>query len=271
MLPAMRELLPQVGDRPPGVPRTCLEREGVRHARRRDAPGRPQRDRGHLHPALRPGEAAGADPPRGPGQGRPASPFGGFKKDPDMCRGARQWSLPVLTTLGNMTFYNVDLLEQAGRASAPHQLAGPLLELGPGAGDARRTTRRLGAAGRRARLPAGLRRQVRPRPGPTCGAATPRPRSGTPGASPGRAPGRPPRWWRRCSSTRTWPYRQPVSPRRGARRRSPCVRGRGGPVGQPAGWNIFALTAHDRPSSGGASRPCPGRRPTRPSASPTGC
>ncbi|HEX2516063.1 MAG TPA: extracellular solute-binding protein, partial [Chloroflexota bacterium] len=46
-------------------------------------------------------------------------PFGGFEKDPDMCRGGKTWSLPVLTTLGNMTFYNADLLEQAGVPAPP--------------------------------------------------------------------------------------------------------------------------------------------------------
>jgi multiple sugar transport system substrate-binding protein len=46
-------------------------------------------------------------------------PFGGFEKDPDMCRGGRQWALPILTTLGNMTIYNVNLLEQAGVARPP--------------------------------------------------------------------------------------------------------------------------------------------------------
>jgi multiple sugar transport system substrate-binding protein len=46
-------------------------------------------------------------------------PFGGFEKDPDMCRSGKTWSLPVLTTLGNMTFYNADLLEQAGVPAPP--------------------------------------------------------------------------------------------------------------------------------------------------------
>lgn len=46
-------------------------------------------------------------------------PFAGFEKDPDMCRGAKTWSLPVLSTLGNMTFYNADLLEQAGVPPPP--------------------------------------------------------------------------------------------------------------------------------------------------------
>jgi multiple sugar transport system substrate-binding protein len=41
-------------------------------------------------------------------------PFSGFERDPDMCRSGKTWSLPILTTLGNMTFYNVNLLEQAG-------------------------------------------------------------------------------------------------------------------------------------------------------------
>lgn len=46
-------------------------------------------------------------------------PFGGFEKDPDMCRSGKQWMLPILTTLGNMTFYSVSLLEQAGVSRPP--------------------------------------------------------------------------------------------------------------------------------------------------------
>ncbi|MGH2354461.1 MAG: extracellular solute-binding protein [Chloroflexota bacterium] len=46
-------------------------------------------------------------------------PFGGFENDPDMCRSAKQWALPILTTLGNMTVYNVNLLEQAGVPRPP--------------------------------------------------------------------------------------------------------------------------------------------------------
>lgn len=41
-------------------------------------------------------------------------PFGGFERDADMCRSGKQWGLPVLTTHGIMTFYNIGLLEQAG-------------------------------------------------------------------------------------------------------------------------------------------------------------
>jgi multiple sugar transport system substrate-binding protein len=45
--------------------------------------------------------------------------FGGFEKDQDMCRSGKQWMLPVLTTLGQMTFYNATLLEQAGVPAPP--------------------------------------------------------------------------------------------------------------------------------------------------------
>jgi multiple sugar transport system substrate-binding protein len=45
--------------------------------------------------------------------------FGGFEKDQDMCRSGKQWALPVLTTLGEMTFYNQTLLDQAGIAPPP--------------------------------------------------------------------------------------------------------------------------------------------------------
>jgi multiple sugar transport system substrate-binding protein len=46
-------------------------------------------------------------------------PFGGFERDPDMCRSGKQWSLPILTTLGNMTIYNVNLIDQAGLPRPP--------------------------------------------------------------------------------------------------------------------------------------------------------
>lgn len=45
--------------------------------------------------------------------------FGGYERDQDMCRSGKQWSLPILTTLGTMTFYNLDLLEQAGISPPP--------------------------------------------------------------------------------------------------------------------------------------------------------
>lgn len=47
--------------------------------------------------------------------------FGGFEKDQDMCRSGKQWSLPVLTTMGMMIFYNTSLLEQAGVTPPPAQ------------------------------------------------------------------------------------------------------------------------------------------------------
>jgi multiple sugar transport system substrate-binding protein len=40
--------------------------------------------------------------------------FGGYQNDPDMCRSGKQWSLPILTTLGNMTFYNINHFQEAG-------------------------------------------------------------------------------------------------------------------------------------------------------------
>ena len=41
-------------------------------------------------------------------------PYGGFERDPDMCRGGKQWALPVLSGLSILTFVNVSLLEQGG-------------------------------------------------------------------------------------------------------------------------------------------------------------
>ena len=45
--------------------------------------------------------------------------FGGFEKDQDMCRSGKQWALPILTTLGQVTFYNLTYLEQAGLKAPP--------------------------------------------------------------------------------------------------------------------------------------------------------
>lgn len=45
--------------------------------------------------------------------------FGGFEKDQDMCRSGKQYGMPILTTLGMMTFYNQALLEQAGVRPPP--------------------------------------------------------------------------------------------------------------------------------------------------------
>src|SRR5688572_11380861 len=45
--------------------------------------------------------------------------FGGFEKDQDMCRSGKQWALPILTTLGQVTFYNATYLEQAGLKAPP--------------------------------------------------------------------------------------------------------------------------------------------------------
>lgn len=47
------------------------------------------------------------------------SPFGGFQNDPDMCRSGKQWELPVLTTLGQGIFYNMDLFDKAGLPYPP--------------------------------------------------------------------------------------------------------------------------------------------------------
>jgi multiple sugar transport system substrate-binding protein len=45
--------------------------------------------------------------------------FGGLEKDQDMCRSGKQWALPILTTLGQVTFYNRTAFEQAGVAPPP--------------------------------------------------------------------------------------------------------------------------------------------------------
>ncbi|NOZ26810.1 MAG: extracellular solute-binding protein [Chloroflexi bacterium] len=46
-------------------------------------------------------------------------PFGPLAKDPDMCRGGKQWALPILTTFGCPIFYNMDLFDEAGLEYPP--------------------------------------------------------------------------------------------------------------------------------------------------------
>ena len=46
-------------------------------------------------------------------------PFGGSERDADMCRGGKQWALPILSALTIITYYNITLFEQAGVALPP--------------------------------------------------------------------------------------------------------------------------------------------------------
>jgi multiple sugar transport system substrate-binding protein len=45
--------------------------------------------------------------------------FGPLAKDPDMCRGGKQWALPILTTFGCPMFYNMDMFDEAGVERPP--------------------------------------------------------------------------------------------------------------------------------------------------------
>jgi multiple sugar transport system substrate-binding protein len=71
-------------------------------------------------------------------------PFGGFERDADMCRSGKQWGLPVLTTHGIMTFYNIALLEQAGVRLPPTSWDDRSWTLERLVDAARRTTRNWG-------------------------------------------------------------------------------------------------------------------------------
>ena len=70
--------------------------------------------------------------------------FGGFEKDQDMCRSGKQWALPILTTLGQVTFYNQTYLEQAGLTPPPASWQDKTWNLDKFLDYARKTTKNSG-------------------------------------------------------------------------------------------------------------------------------